>query len=148
MDDKSEQKAPSAALRGWVRRARADCHMSLRELEAIADHIDAEMVELPKDADGVPIHVGDVVYLDDGRKAEVTHIDLMWGTSCIACFASGKDHDCFPSGISHTRPDSWERIANELDEMVDAADSADDRCEKLADLAERIRKLAAKEGER
>ena len=147
MDDKSEQKAPSAALRGWVRRARADCHMSLRELEAIADHIDNELVELPRDRDGVPIHVGDVVYLDDGRKAEVTHIDLMWGTSCIACFASGKDHDCFPSGISHTVPDSWERIADELDEMVDAASHADDTCEKLSDIALRIRKLA-KEGER
>ena len=29
--------------------------------------------------------------------------------------------------------------------MVDAADSADDRCERLTDLAERIRKLAKDE---
>ena len=35
------------------------------KLDAIADHIDGEMVELPKDADGVPIHVGDV--LTDGE---------------------------------------------------------------------------------
>lgn len=28
---------------------------------------------------------------------------------------------------------------------MDASDSSDDRCEKLADLAERIRKLAEKE---
>lgn len=150
MDDRSEQTAPSAALRGWVRRARADCHMSLRELEAIADHIDAEMVELPKDRDGVPIHVGDVVYLDDGRKAEVTHIDLMWGTSCIACFASGKDHDCFPSGISHTRPDSWERIANELDEQAGSLtkDGYTWQEDAIHDFADRIRNLAKKEDKR
>lgn len=33
------------------------------ELLALADRIDAEMVELPKDRDGAPIHVGDTVYL-------------------------------------------------------------------------------------
>ena len=52
-----------------------------------------------------------------------------------------------PTDLTHVRPDSLERIADELDEMVDAADSADDRCEKLADLAVRIRKLAEREGE-
>lgn len=115
-------------------------------LYTLADRIDRELVELPRDRDGVPIHVGDTVYMDDGRKAEVTHIDLMWGTSCIACFASGKDHDCFPSGISHTRPDSWERIAAELEGLsVDSSDNyyVSTHCSKLAD---RIRKLA-KEGE-
>lgn len=106
-------------------------------LYKLADRIDAEMVELPKDADGVPIHVGDTVYLDDGRKAEVTHIDLMWGTSCIACFASGKDHDCFPSGISHTRPDSFEHIARDLEDWAEGIISG-----SAQSFANRIRKLA------
>ena len=53
----------SDQLREWTRRARADEHMSLRELDAIADRIDAEMVELPRDIDGVPINLGDTVYL-------------------------------------------------------------------------------------
>lgn len=35
---------------------------SCRKLRKLADRIDAEMVELPKDRDGVPIHVGDTVY--------------------------------------------------------------------------------------
>ena len=117
------------------------------ELSALADRIDAEMVELPKDADGVPIHVGDVVYLDDGRKAEVTHIDLMWGTSCIACFASGKDHDCFPSGISHTVPDSLERIADELVAWCNSVDVDGDACATPRDIADRIRKLAKEQGD-
>lgn len=146
MDGKMYCMPQSNAVREWVRRARADEHMDLRELDAIADRIDSEMVELPLDRDGVPIHVGDVVYLDDGCKAEVTHIDLMWGTSCIACFASGKDHDCFPSGISHTGPDSWERIADELEAWCDGADVDGDACEMPRDLADRIRKLAEMEG--
>ena len=117
-------------------------------LRRIADCIDAEMVELPKDKDGVPIHVRDTVYLDDGRKAEVTHIDLVWGTSCIVCWASGKDCDCLPSGISHTVPDSWERIADDLYEVADAAGQADDMCEMLSNFAHRILKLAKKEGQK
>lgn len=46
------------------------------------------------------------------------------------------------------RPDSFERIANELDEMVDGPGPADDVCEMLAGIADRIRKLAAKEDQR
>lgn len=35
---------------------------SFNKILALADRIDTEMVELPKDADGVPIHVGDTVW--------------------------------------------------------------------------------------
>lgn len=37
--------SPSARIREWVRRARADEHMDLRELDAIADELDAEVEE-------------------------------------------------------------------------------------------------------
>ena len=118
------------------------------EMRAFAARLDREMVEFPKDRDGVPIHVGDTVYLDDGGRAIVTRISI--GTnddSVISVLANGNKLARIPWYISHKRPDSWETIADELDEMVDAADSADDRCEKLADLADRIRKLAKREGE-
>lgn len=42
MDEKNEQKTTSAALRDWTRRARADEHMDLRELDAIADELEGE----------------------------------------------------------------------------------------------------------
>ena len=116
-----------------------------RRFIALASRIDAEMVELPKDKDGVPIHVGDLVYMDDGRRACVTEIDIKDGCEVIDCWDGSKHVAYHPSGITHERPDSLERIADELDEMVDAARSADGGCEKLADLAERIRKLAEKE---
>lgn len=35
-------ESPQARIREWVRRARADEHMDLRELDAIADDMDAE----------------------------------------------------------------------------------------------------------
>lgn len=114
-------------------------------LYGLSDRVDNEMIELPKDADGVPIHVGDKVYLDDGREAKVTRIGIGMDEDSIYTILYGDDFLLTPGYVSHERPDSWERIADELDEMVDAADSADDRCEKLADLADRIRKLAKRE---
>ena len=83
----------------------------------ISDRIDAEMVELPRDRDGVPIRVGDTVYLDDGSKAKVTRIDIAPTESCIVCRVhSGGVAGYMPSDISHKRSDSLERIADELAE--------------------------------
>lgn len=117
------------------------------KLRYLADRIDEEMVELPRDADGVPIHMNDLVYLDDGRRACAKAIDIREDYVLIACWDGIRYVAYPPSDITHERQYSWERIADELDEMVDAAGSADDGCEKLADLADRIRKLAKKEAE-
>lgn len=121
---------------------------SFDKLCALADRIDAELVELPKDADGAPIHVGDTVYLDDGHMAKVVRIELMQTESCIDCWVSGgKSVGYLPSGISHKPADSWEHIANELEAWCDRVDVDGDACEKPRDIVERIRKLA-KEDER
>jgi hypothetical protein len=117
-------------------------------LRALADRIDSEMMELPKDKDGMPIHVGDKVWMADKGALELTVRSI----TLHACGEVNVDASCEgchahvgPDDLTHECPDSFERIADELDEMVDAADSADDNCEKLADLADRIRKLAAKD---
>lgn len=123
-------------------------------LRDLADRIDTEMVELPRDRDGAPIHVGDTVYGEDGREWHVCGVTIgesptSWEDHDVHVTNDSNEFESFGSmQLTHERPDSWERIADELYEMVDAADSADDRCEKLADLAERIRKLARKEAER
>ncbi len=135
-------------IREFVRRSYADEHMDPKELLALADRVDAELVELPRDRDGVPIHVGDTVYLDDGHMAKVVRIELMQTKSCIDCWVSGgKSVGYLPSGISHKPADSWEHIANELEAWCDDADVDGDACEKPRDIVERIRKLAAKEDE-
>lgn len=117
------------------------------ELRYLANRIDAEMVELPRDRDGAPIHVGDTVYLDSGRKAEVTHIDLWQGEYSIGFSVCGNFFALAPEHFTHTRPDSWERIADELEEW-----SEDNRVngdhevfDRARDFSERVRKMAKKE---
>lgn len=125
-----------------------------KDLYVIADLIDRDMVELPKDADGVPIHMGDTVYGEDGRAWHVKGISLgrwtKWAEGYVvhAMGDSGQWHYLMPEWLTHTRPDSLESIADELDELVDAADSADDGSEMLANFADRIRRLAEKEEQR
>ena len=121
--------------------------LQIYELKRIADRIDAEMAELPRAADG-PIHLDDTVFTKDdpGTSWGVRYIELSRDREpSIGIESGGVNTYRPPSCLTHTSPDSWERIADELDEMVDAAGSADDRCEKLADLAVRVRRLAERE---
>lgn len=196
--------------------------VAYRQLLCIADRIDREMVELPKDADGEPIRVGDVLYSSE-NEFRVVNITVKENGVCVAVYADDgtffpwmnpkylsrkntkplesevldadgvpievgdtvycdDDHeqlivDSFddpgcvyltpakspdgiiytiePSRLSHECPDSWERIAEELE-------GAEKWCDKdgvygtgivsisepkLREWSDRIRKLAKKEGE-
>lgn len=115
------------------------------ELSELADCIDSEMVELPKDRDGVPIHVGDTVYLDDGEKAEVTCIGIGMIKDSIYTIVYGEHFSLTPEHITNARPDSLERIATELEGL--SVDSSDNYyvSRRASELADRIRKLAEKE---
>ena len=135
----------SDEIRGFVKRSYADEYMDPRELLALADRMDRELVELPRDRDGVPIHVGDTVYLDDGRKAEVTRIQLSECEHSIGFTVCGDFFTLWPDDFTHARPDSWEHIANELEVWCDDVDVDGDACEKPRDLVERIRRLAEME---
>ena len=120
-------------------------------LRCLADRIDAEMVELPRDRDGAPIHVGDTVWdVDNGIEFTATSITLYAnGVAKVDASCEGCHAHTSPSDFTHTRPDSWERIADELDEW-----SEDNRVngngevfDRAYDFADRIRKLAErKEG--
>ena len=144
----------SDEIREWVRRALADEHMDLRELDALADRVDRETVELPRDRDGVPIHVGETVYGEDGRAWHVRGVTI--GEKSIAhpehVIRATSDaeqlRDLKPEWLTHERPDSWERIADELDAWCDSSDVDGDACAKPRTLADRIRKLAKREGAR
>lgn len=146
----------SDEIRVWCDEADVDGN-ACYELRELARRIDYEMAELPKDADGVPIHVGDTVYLESGSKADIKSIEFSQDEHSIVLTARGKvllteerGKGFLPSHLYHERPDSLERIANELDEWRVAA-SFDCRIKAMDedivhDLADRIRKLA-KEGE-
>lgn len=117
-----------------------------KDLYTLADRIDAEMVELPKSADG-KIWTGrescfwtGATEGDQHEFHSLTYIDGRW---CV----EDKNWRWYPAAsVWYERPDGLERIADELDGLVDTADLADDTCEKLADLADRIRRIAKKEG--
>lgn len=113
-------------------------------LYGLSDRVDNEMVELPKDADGVPIHVGDTVWgCISGTQMVIHELRLTdrWTISTDTGFIPKA------SAVTHARPDSFERIADELEKWCDGADVDGDACGKPRDLAKRIRTLAEKEGE-
>ena len=113
-------------------------------LYTLADRIDRELVELPKDADGVPIHVGDIVYgCRSGMKMTISGLRMTangWSISTSRGYLTDAE-------VTHTRPDSWKRIADELEGLsVDSMVSDTNLLSSCAlDLADRIRKLAKKE---
>lgn len=113
-------------------------------LYGMADRVDNEMVELPRDADGAPIHVGDTVWGCISDMQMAVHELRLTGRWTILT-----DTGFIPkaSAVTHVRHDSFERIADELEAWCDGADVDGDACEKPRDLAKRIRKLAKKEGE-
>lgn len=116
-------------------------------LMAIADRIDSEMVELPKDADGKPIHVGDTVYgCRSGMKMTISELRMTatgWSISTSRGYLTDAE-------LTHTRPDSLESIADELEGLsVDSMTSDTNLLSSCAlDLAKRIRRLAEREGKR
>lgn len=126
--------------------------VTTKELDDLADRIDSEMVELPKDRDGVPIHVGDTVYSEDGMSYEVVSFSFgRWpgGVTVHAVDGFSQWRDLIPERLTHTRHDSWERIADELDEQAGSLtkDGYTWQEDAIHDFADRIRKLAEREGE-
>ena len=116
-------------------------------IKCVADRIDAEMMELPRDRDGAPIHVGDTVYMGDGSEAEVTRIGIWMGDGGIHTLVYGDDFSLTPGYVTHTYPDSFERIADELEEWSEDNRVNGDRdvFDRAAEFANRIRKLTERE---
>lgn len=111
----------------------------------IADRIDAEMIELPRDKDGKPIHVGDMLRGCDAVLVNVftTVVELRFNgrweiETTFGCITE-------PRLFVHDSPDSLERIADELDEWKrKAAEKIPGfglEEDALHALADRIRKL-------
>lgn len=118
-------------------------------LLALADRIDSEMVELPKSVDGKTWTGREVCFWTgaaDGDQHEfhsLTYTDGRW------CVEDCRHWQRYPAAsVWYSRPDSWERIADELEKWCDSADVDGDACGVPRGIANRIRKLAAKEGKR
>lgn len=136
-----------------LRKLTADYSKSVMpwELYEIAARIDAEMAELPRGKDGRPIHVDDTLYDSDGTQWTVTHIYYYSpddGPDVVAQHGNA-EINFEPSdyhGMTHERPDSWERITQELEDMSENFRATDkESFSALLDFADRIRRLAEME---
>ncbi|MCI6843955.1 MAG: hypothetical protein MR874_04255, partial [Coriobacteriaceae bacterium] len=123
-------------------------------MRAELDRMAAGTAELPRGADGEPINVGDVVYGEDGRAWRVRGVTIgAWragraGHYVRAVGDAGEWRYLKPEWLTHGRPDSWGRIADELDAWCDRADAGGRACDEPRSFAVRIRRLAGGEGER
>ena len=126
-------------------------------LLALADRIDSEMVEIPKDADGreVPLDTKEL-YDANGKRVPITSFTFSCGTNgcwsdwkAFSPDASSDGGMFYVDGMYLTMPDSLERIADELDEQAGSLtkDGYTWQEDAIHDFADRIRKLAAKEDE-
>ena len=117
---------------------------SHERLVAIADRIDAaleeEYIELPKDADGVPIHVGDVMenVVHPPTRRKVTGV----GVECFYAWEDGCGrHSQFGANCyRHVQPDSWERIIEDAMEAYQFDDGSSEP--SIGSLVERCKRLA------
>lgn len=204
----------SDELRKWCDGADVDGN-ACDELRVLADRIDREMMELPKDAEGEPIRIGDVLY-SSGNEFRVVNITVKVNEVCVAIYANdgtfcpwvnpkylsrknpeplepevldadgvpinvgdtvyGDDDpeqlivDSFdgpgcvcltlakspngilyiiePSRLSHQRPDSWERIASDMEDFAvnNEINGGHEVFDRAMEFTDRIRKLAKKEG--
>lgn len=119
----------------------------------LADRIDAEMVEWPLGADKKPIKPSQTVYKaingDDGEY--VVHSLRCSVPGWVALIKRvGADSSCIvrPDVLTHERPDSFERIADELEEWSEdnRVNGDSEVFDRAAEFSERIRRLAKERG--
>lgn len=114
------------------------------KLRELADRIDRETVELPRDRHGEIIHIGDTVYRDGVDKLEVYGINIIRHALIVACMnPDGETCPCFPTDVTHDRSDSLGRIADDIEARLGTGTIDGSTLSKWVG---RIRKLA-KEGE-
>ena len=113
------------------------------DLDNLADIIEEEVaeryVELPVDADGVPIRVDDLLRLSNGKVTAVRFItfnDAGWLIN---------ESGWLPDRVTHYQPDSWERIIEDAIK-VGYADADNERLDGMrGTLVARCRALAGDE---
>ena len=89
--------------------------IEIGQLREIADRIEAEWMELPRDKDGEVIHVGDIMRDRDGNEIAVDKV-------CSGGFFVGTRNGCFliADGFTHVNPDTWERIEADAEQWYAA----------------------------
>lgn len=123
-------------LREWSRLGPMVC----QDLLDIADKIEAEIaerfMELPMDADGVPIRIGDTVCEVDDRTP-VKVMSLTFYEDCVDVNVCGMN----PNLLRHVKPRTVEDVLREFTEKYQCCISDNGRSITLAKYAAEIREL-------
>ena len=108
-----------------------------------ADELAESYVKLPTDADGVPIHVDDLLRLHNGKTTAVRFITFNEAGWLI------NDAGWLPDRTTHYQPDTWEQIIKDairegMERQRDNYEQTGERCDSIgnADLVARCKKLA------
>ena len=114
-------KGVALYVQGW------NMTLEASDTVAVLSGENGERVKRPNsqvlDADGVPIEVGDVVYCDgrdEATTASFFHVDNAGQTQITVKDSGGAYYTLSPSRLSHTRPDSWERLEKDATENPEA----------------------------
>ncbi len=101
-----------------------------------------EVVELPKDADGVPIRVGDTVYRTGSTAAHLVTDALLTdkGWEVNTEDFHGAAMSSSPASLTHEKPDSLEAVEKDLIRLVSSGYLDDPKGEARA-IVDRIRRL-------
>lgn len=110
---------------------------SFEDICDLADRIDRELVELPKDADGEYIRVGDTL---DGYGKAIEVVEMRYGRGGWVLISRDGSGYADTFAFAHHHEPTVEDV---LREMADRCYADED---EPRDLAERIRKLVKEQG--
>ena len=149
VNGKKERDNPYFVLTGDLIPNNTPVEDDYKEMSLIINDLcdTSNMVELPRDKDGVPIHIGDTVWCD-GDKCQVVSIrydDIgLFGVEIYILSAAADMFRAFwrkPSEITHAEPVSdHESIARAIEDIIYHLDDAAASL-KLQDIAMEIREL-------
>ena len=104
-----------------------------------------DFIELPKDADGVTIHIGDELEWPDGNRLTVNGIGE--GGTLFYVDAQGDVQWTASGDKRHVKPDSWEAIIEDAASYGDKRWFSGTQGDKaiIAELVERCKRLAGED---
>lgn len=122
-----------------------DSHISITnspKLSDIADRIENEYMELPRDKNGEVIHVGDILKSANpyGRIASGSKVDMI-SVRDTRYSITLDGFTLYPESLIHDKPDTWEQIEASAKEHDRSC--VDSLCVgNAADLVRRCKRLA------
>lgn len=128
-------------MRNTVKTIAADCDEGwlLPSLDAIQAEVDERFMELPVDADGVPIHVGDLVALNYGEPFKVGGIRDAGNQWHI--FRYELNRWWSPLDLHHVKPRTLEDVLREFGDWYAHTKGGCDEDTVMSEYAAEIREL-------